>query len=114
MKKSILGAAVALLAYSCLPAHAAGWPEQRSIAVHVGDLDLAKTDGMRALFGRLHIAARQACSSVDSGSSLIYISVYRACVHDALRTAVAKLDNPTFTSYVAQRQSTARSRIASN
>ena len=114
MKKSILGVAAALLTYSCLPAHAAGWPEQRSIEVRLSDLDLAKTEGMHTLFSRLRLAARQACSSLDSGSSLIYISAHRACVQDALDTAVAKLDNQTFTSYVAQRQSTTRARIASN
>lgn len=114
MKKSILGVAAALLACSFAPAHAAEWPEQKSVEVHLGDLDLTKADGKHTLFIRLRGAAREACFSLDSQSSLAYGMMYRACVHEAIDNAVATLNNPGFTTYVAQFRAPQLARIASN
>lgn len=114
MKKSIVGAAAALLAYSFLPAQAAEWPEQKSVEVRVSDLDLTKADGKHALFVRIRGAAREACFSLDSSSSLTYGMMYRACVRDAIDNAVTTLNNPGFTAYVAQLRTPPVTRIASN
>jgi UrcA family protein len=114
MKKSIIGAAAALLAYSFTPAHADTWPEQKSVEVLVGDLDLTKAAGIHTLFIRVRGAAREACNSIDSSGSLTYGMMYRACVHEAIDNAVATVNNPRFTDYVAERRAPLVTRIASN
>jgi UrcA family protein len=114
MKKSILGVAAALLTYSFAPAQAAEWPEQKSVEVRVGDLDLSKAEGVHTLFIRVRGAAREACNGIDSSGSLAYGMMYRACVRDAIDNAVATLNNPGFAAYVAQRRAPLLTRIASN
>ncbi len=64
-------------------------------AVKFGDLSLSVRDGAATLYNRIHAAAYDVCRSFDvdryGQSDLNRVS---ACVHDAVRNAVAKVNQP--------------------
>lgn len=68
------------------------------VAVRFGDLDLARTEGAAALYGRIRYAARSVCASLD-GRSLSEGVNFRTCVGDAIERAVAEANRPTLTDY---------------
>ena len=64
-------------------------------AVRFGDLNLSSHEAASALYNRIHAAAYDVCRSFDldryGQSDLTRVS---ACVHDAVRNAVAKVNQP--------------------
>ena len=72
-----------------------------SITVQFADLDLDHRAGIVALYTRLDGAARQVCG--DRQADLRSKQAYRTCVHKALSAAVARIDRPMLSGYVAQR-----------
>lgn len=67
-----------------------------SYEVSYSDLDPARDPGAAALYQRLTSAAQRVCAPL-AGQSLAHISRHRACVVEAVDTAVAKVDKPLVT-----------------
>ena len=64
-----------------------------SVKVHYGDLDLAREDGVQALYSRLRVAARRVCE-VGVRLDLVLQAQSRRCADKALSNAVVTLGNP--------------------
>jgi UrcA family protein len=71
--------------------------------VKFGDLDTMHPAGKKELYRRLSRATREVCSSLEgtSGSRLFPAPQYEACIDRALSGAVAQINRPDFTDYVA-------------
>ena len=76
--------------------------QPKSLVVQFADLDLSKPEAAVTLLGRIKGAARGVCSSL-SGTSIRQKQEYKACVDFALSNAVAHVDQPVLTSYLAAR-----------
>ena len=70
--------------------------ELPSVVVKYGDLNLDTVVGVVALHARLHRAARDVCSQLDS-RVLGLREQYEQCVSDTVTTSVAKVNNPQLT-----------------
>ncbi len=68
--------------------------EVRQVAVHAGDLDLAKKDGAEELLGRLQFAAVQVCDAETPERDLTRWAFQRTCVKDTMDRAVASVPSP--------------------
>lgn len=77
-------------------AHADAPPQTTATAeVTYADLDLSTERGARALLQRIDIAAKAACGEETHSPLLPRENAnVRACVNDAVETAVAKLNSP--------------------
>jgi UrcA family protein len=64
----------------------------RSVAVRYGDLDLRHEAGVRALYQRLRMAAKQACGTLDT-RHLAAHAAWQDCRNAALADAVERLGN---------------------
>lgn len=63
--------------------------------VKFGDLSLSSPDGAVALYHRIYAAAYQVCASSDRDKrDLLDLRGLDACVHDTVRDAVAKVNQP--------------------
>ena len=71
-----------------------------SITVQFADLDLDRKAGIATLYARLDGAARRVC---DQQADLRAKQAYRVCVNKSLSAAVARIDRPMLSDYVAQR-----------
>ena len=104
---AILATGAALL---CGPARAASaGPEVPSIAVQYGDLDLTSDAGIKTLYRRLQVAAKQVCSAF-AGLDIKDVIQRRACYKEALSDAVTKVDLERLT--VLHRDANARPRVS--
>ena len=106
MKLSFIVAA-ALTLFSV--AHAQSTVE--SVTVKFADLDLNTDQGDAALYRRLTVAARRACWQFPGAAEPLPISRQKqlearhaTCVQQAIDGAVAQINRPVFTSYVASQQ----------
>ena len=82
--------------------------------VKYGDLDLTHAAGAAVLYQRLNQAARKVCAPLDIPQSAITKSEpYKACLSKAISGAVAKIDKPEFTAYVAKKISPESIKLAS-
>jgi UrcA family protein len=79
----------ALLCSSAQAASAFG--EIPTVAVHYADLNLTTDAGVRALYRRLQVAARQVCRSFES-HEIGRATQRRACYNQALSNAVTKVN----------------------
>jgi len=86
-------------------AQASGSDEIPSVTVRFGDLDLTRSDGLSSLYTRLSQAAKSVCREMgpDSEKGLRVHQRYQACLDQAVKGAVAKIDQPAFTDYVARK-----------
>src|SRR5579862_5765044 len=82
-----------------------------SVTVKFADLDLNTDQGDRALYRRLTVAARRACWQYPVAAEPLPISRQKqiearhaTCVQQAVDGAVAQINRPAFTSYVASQQ----------
>jgi UrcA family protein len=75
--------------------------DARSITVPFADLDLDRKAGIATLYARLDDAARRVCDQQQA--DLRAKQAYRVCVNKALSAAVARIDRPMLSDYVAQR-----------
>jgi len=73
----------------------------KSLTVQFADLDLSKSEGAATLFNRIKGAAKQVCSAHSGGATLRDKQRYTACIEFALSNAVARVDRPELTEYVA-------------
>ena len=77
-----------------------------TVVVKFGDLDATGPAGKEELYRRLTRAARAVCRSLhssESGVKLELIPRYKACIDHAVAGAVARINRPEFTDYVASR-----------
>jgi UrcA family protein len=75
-----------------LPALAENGKTERTIVVHIGDLDLSGPTGQATLHARLTEAARDACRRPGDSTRVIGTRAERkACITAALETAYASL-----------------------
>jgi UrcA family protein len=81
--------------------HAGDSPQSQT--VQFADLDLNKPDGARTLFNRIKGAAKSVCSAHSQGKSPAEQQRYKACLEFAVSNAVARVDEPMLTDYVAAR-----------
>jgi UrcA family protein len=76
----------------CAPAHAGSVdPEIPTVTVDYSDLNLTTDAGIKALYRRLQIAAKQVCRSFE-GHEIGGATQRRACYNQALSDAVAKVN----------------------
>jgi UrcA family protein len=68
----------------------------RQTLVHYSDLDLARTEDARRLYGRILRAASAVCDTFRS-PDLQRAQIYRECRDKAVASAVAKLQSPQVT-----------------
>lgn len=73
-----------------------------SMVVRFGDLDLTRSDGVAALYGRLKHAAQTVCAPQDGGD-LPSKRRYETCWTDALSRAVLKVNQAGLTAYYCAR-----------
>jgi UrcA family protein len=90
-----------ILSFTTLDATAAAPTDTHSITVEYGDLNLDRPAGVAKLYSRIKGAARQACDE-QSNEQMVSKQIYRACVTQAVSTAVARIDRPMLSDYVAQ------------
>jgi UrcA family protein len=64
-----------------------------SLVVSYGDLDLSSADGVRALYKRIALAAREVCPR-EGGLDLAGVTFAHACRAAAIERAVARINNP--------------------
>ena len=69
-----------------------------SVVVKYGDLDLQTNEGVASLHARLHKAARQACSQLDS-RVLGLRDQYEFCVSSAVTQGVSDVGNEKLTAF---------------
>ena len=103
---ALTGLAAIALSIAALPSLAAPPVYEKSIIVRYSDLDLARAEGARTLYGRIQNAARRACSPEEYGIYSLRQN-YRACVTKAVREAVGKVNKPTLTALHQARSSRA-------
>jgi UrcA family protein len=77
----------------------------KSLTVQFADLDLSKSEGAATLFNRIKGAAMKVCSAHSGGTTLRGKQQHAACVEFALSNAIARVDRPELTDYVASRAS---------
>lgn len=89
-----------ILSLTTLAARAAApVTEALSVKVQFADLDLTREAGIARLYLRIKGAARQVC---DQQAQHSLRQTYPACVKQAVSAAVARLDRPMLSDYVAQ------------
>ena len=99
-----LAAALAgsILSLTTLVAHgAAPTGDAYSITVQFADLDLDRDAGVATLYVRIRGAARRVCE--PQLNDPLAMPTYGDCVKRAVTAAVARIDTPRLSDYVAQR-----------
>ncbi len=86
------------LALGFQSAHAAPPQIAPSVVVHFADLDLSRGEGVTVLYQRLKGAAETVCAPLDDRDLARHMR-FTACMHSAISTAVAKVDQPALTAY---------------
>jgi UrcA family protein len=86
------------LALGFQSAHAAPPQDAPSVVVHFADLDISHSAGATVLYQRLQGAAETVCGRHDDRDLARYMS-FKACVQNAIGTAVAKVGQPALTAY---------------
>jgi UrcA family protein len=65
--------------------------ETPAVNVYYGDLDLTSDAGVRVLYRRLQVAAKQVCRSLES-HEIVRSTDHRSCYNRALSSAVTKVN----------------------
>ena len=85
----------------------------QQVTVKFGDLDVSRPQGAMVLYGRIHAAAQNVCSSLD-GRDISDKMRLGACIKKAVAAAVKTLDNPVlFAVYSAKTGNGSATRVAS-
>ena len=91
-----------ILSLTTLDARAAAPTEDAySVTVQFADLDLDRQAGIEKLYHRIRGAARRVCYQ-RAEEQLVAKQTYADCVGSAVSTAVARIDRPLLTDYLAQ------------
>jgi len=101
MKRFILASASILGLAIFTSSQAAEAPESRT--VNFADLDITRIENAAVLFTRIRGAAKSVCDGYYSSRDLVRKQQYAACYRTAMSNAVAKVDEPVLTDYVARR-----------
>jgi UrcA family protein len=91
--------------------------EPRSATVKFADLNTSNVQGAQVLYQRIASAAESVCRDLKPGRQVALMEPYAKCVHQAISTAVIKVDRPAVTAYAAAqgtRPSEAAIKIARN
>jgi UrcA family protein len=75
--------------------------DSHSVTVQFADLDLNREAGIARLYSRIKGAARRVCDQ-QASDLLATKQSYPVCVKRAVSTAVARIDRPMLSEYVAQ------------
>jgi UrcA family protein len=97
------------MASSALYADSAADEIRRSTTVHYADLNLNKTVGVAALYRRITAAASRVCGQRTLTGSNYPLPEYTSCYHEAIATAVARVDRPQLTGYYHAQTTRSRS-----
>lgn len=93
--------ATSILSFTALDARAATPADDAySVTVQFADLDLNRQAGIATLYLRIKGAARRVCD--QQVSDLLARRIYPVCVKRAVSEAVAHINHPMLTDYVAQ------------
>jgi UrcA family protein len=105
MKQILAAIFVAALATTAFAAPAAAeTAESRSVVVHFGDLDPARTEDAALLLKRIDRAARRACGGRPAGAAMLTEARgYRSCVRKAVAGAVDRLAAPVVSALYNER-----------
>jgi UrcA family protein len=94
----------------CGPAQAgSAAPEIPTVKVHYGDLDLTADAGVKALYRRLQVAAKQVCRSLES-HEIVRSRDHRSCYNRALAAAVTEVNLEMLS--VMHKNASARPRVS--
>jgi UrcA family protein len=79
--------------------------EPVSETVHFADLTVASPEGAAMLYKRIGSAARDVCRELDAANDLdlAIVQRHKACVHDAIASAVERVGAPELSGYAASR-----------
>jgi UrcA family protein len=101
--RRVLGAVLALGLNATLLA--AGYPLDRPHRhlVDFADVDLGSERGIAVLYSRIKTAAEEVCEPIDAREALS-AQLAQRCTGEAIERAVATIDVPALTSYLASRQ----------
>jgi UrcA family protein len=102
MKLITLACTAALSLATLSIAHAGSSTAVPTQTVQLGDLDLSHAQGNATLYHRVSIAARSVCRDQEP-SSLALLSLHKRCMDLAMAGAVAGVNRPEFTAYVASK-----------
>jgi UrcA family protein len=106
--------AAAGFAGASLAAPAAANPDQVSVAVGIGDLNLGVQPGAAIALRRIHAAARSICGPAPDIKDLDRTAEDRDCMAASMGSAVASLNNPLVTAlYTGQGERSASLQTAS-
>ena len=92
--KSLLS--VAALAISGIAA--AGSPDDHSVVVRYGDLNLNSQAGVASLHKRIRNAAESVCSELNN-HVLVLRDMYKQCVSEAVSSGVTQVANPNLSNF---------------
>ena len=81
------------------PVRADSVAETSTKIVHFADLNINNRQGVEVLYGRIQGAARDVCGPAESAGSRIPSSAWQACMANAVKTAVQRVDRPLLTAY---------------
>ena len=93
----VLAAAAGTALPAAADASIPGDRESVSVTVDYSDLNVDSVSGALELYSRLQRATRKACDvqSIRAIGSIRGYALTRACYHDALESAVRRIDNDT-------------------
>jgi UrcA family protein len=99
--KIALALATTILSLSSLEAQATVATGAEAIEVKYADLDLDRKAGVVTLYQRIQGAAKQVCEA-QAGRRIAEQRSHAACIDNAVLTAVARVNRPMLSAYVAQ------------
>jgi UrcA family protein len=76
--------------------------ESLRMNVSYADLNIDSPAGVKVLYSRLRSAARRVCAPFDDGQQRTINFHFRACVKNALDSAVAQVNKPTLSAMHAR------------
>lgn len=105
-------AALASLAIAATPALSAPDPDQVSVKVKVGDLNLGTESGAKSALYRIRMAASGLCGGEPPLRDLSSSTRYYACVNQTVGTAVASANQPVLAAVASRYLPTTRTVLA--
>jgi len=86
-----LAAAAFFAAVTLTPAAMAQRPEQRSVSVFYGDLNLNSTGGEETLLKRIRFASQKICGRSPGGTMLINVEIFRTCKNGVMVQTISSI-----------------------
>jgi UrcA family protein len=87
----------------------------RSLVVKYADINLDTTEGVAALYSRIHLAARQVCATPgDSDANLAAYAAKNRCIRESEDRAIGTAHSLALASYYAQKTGRLTTLLAAN